>query len=458
MKLLTDITNAVNQKIDLLLDREIRIGITGLSRGGKTALITSLVNNICTFGDEGTANRLARFKAYEDAKICYGGLAQLRDLSVPTFPYYEAMTALTAENPSWPQATDGISELRLEIRYQDKRWFTNSSPRKLYLDLWDYPGEWLMDLMLLDLSYEEFSAEIKNRIGKIGAVVDSNSWIKAGCALDPHVKPNDSILKTVVALYTNWLKACKNQGFAMVVPGRFVLPGNLKGTPLLEFVPWVWNDVSNAEDGSLYAVLRDRFYAYKDLVVKKFYSECFSQLDRQIIVVDCLKALMGGRETFVDINDSFDVLLKHFNYGSTGIFSRLFAPKIDKVMFAATKADCITNDQHANLLSLLKSMLKQASLRVRADGSHCESMVLSAIKATNCMRYNENSQVLLTSYPEDLAFFPGSVPAQWTRANMEFFQNNFTLKSLLPPKIAIGEPLPSMNLDLLLHYIIGDKL
>lgn len=460
MNFITDITNALNQGVDLLLDREIRLGITGLSRGGKTALITSLINNVCAFGDEETANRLARFKAYEESGICYGALAKARDLSIPSFPYHEAIESLYAEEPSWPNPTEGISELRLEIRYKNQSWFGSDSLKSLYLDIWDYPGEWLMDLMLLDLSFEEFSKLIRDRLGKIGSVIDSSEWVKNGCALKPEAPMlgQEQDLKHICALYTKWLCACKEYGFAMIVPGRFVLPGALAGTPLLEFVPWVWDEPRESSEESLYSTLAERYEAYKEKVVRKFYKDCFSRLDRQIIVVDCLKALMGGKETFMDINDSFDVLLKHFNYGSGSLFSRLFSPSIDKVMFAATKADAITNNQHANLHNLLKSMIKQASQRVRGDGSHCETMVLSAIRATECMQYKEESEVLVTSYLEDLAFFPGSVPAQWTRESMEFFQKNFALKNIRPPKLQMGQVLPSMNMDILLHYILGDKL
>ena len=105
----------------------------------------------------------------------------------------------------------------------------------------------------------------------------------------------------------------------------------------------------------------------------------------------------------MDINDTFDVLLENFSYGSSNLLSRLFSPKIDKVIFAATKADTITIDQHENLLNLLRSMVKQASARVRADGSNCEFMILSAIRASRCL-YAEHEgrqvQVLATDYPE----------------------------------------------------------
>ncbi|MGU0056245.1 YcjX family protein [Enterobacter hormaechei] len=39
---------------------------------------------------------------------------------------------------------------------------------------------------------------------------------------------------------------------------------------------------------------------------------------------------------------------------------RLFFPCIDKLLFAATKADHLTPDQHENLVSLLQQLVRDA--------------------------------------------------------------------------------------------------
>ncbi len=461
MTLFNSIASLFNDSVNLLLDRELRIGITGLSRGGKTALITSMINNVCQFSDPSSVTRLARFTPLRTGHLVYGGIAKNRDLAIPAFPYVEAMQALYSEPAQWPIQTDGISRITLELRVKDSRWYTTAAPRSIFVDLWDYPGEWLMDLMLLDLNYAEFSKSIRDRLAEFDKVVPATKWFTLGQKLDPNKPVNSLLLKGVIQQYTEWLKACRKHGFALLVPGRFILPGIYQGTQLLEFVPWVWGAPAHYKQESLYSTLEERYEAYKELVVHKFYKDCFSKLDRQIVLVDCLQALMGGRETFMDINDSFDVLLKHFNYGDTGLMSRLFAPKIDKVLFVATKADSVTHDQHANLLSLLQSMIQQACTRVRANGSHAEAMVLSSIRATQCNDFEQNginTQILTTDYPEDGGYFPGSVPRIWTRENMEFFQQHFTLRALKPPRLAIGQAIPHLNLDLLFEYLFGDKI
>ena len=65
----------------------------------------------------------------------------------------------------WPSSTVDISELRLVIGYQRQ----NGSDQTLTLDIVDYPGEWLLDLPLLDKVYEQWSAETLGAIAATAA-------------------------------------------------------------------------------------------------------------------------------------------------------------------------------------------------------------------------------------------------------------------------------------------------
>jgi len=462
VSIFVSITDGLDYGWKVLTDQEVRLGVTGLSRGGKSTFITSLVSLVSHFGQESAAPYLTRLQSYADGDLICGGVARQRDLSIGSFPYSEAMGSLLKDPPAWPAATSGVSEIRLELRRRTHGTFGGNKMRSLYLDIWDYPGEWLMDLMLLNLDYEAFSKSVKEHLTIAGTAAMATDWINAVAAMDPDGPLITDTLKHTVSLYTKWLMRCKDQGLAYVVPGRFVLPGNLAGAPVLEFVPWLGKEPKDPTNHhSLYGEMRTRYEAYRKQVVGKFYEDCFSKLDRQIVLLDCLQALRGGKETYADINSALEILLRNFNYGDSGFLSRLFAPRIDRVLFAATKADLVTNDMHANMLSLLKSIVGQAVTKVRGEGSRCEYAVISAIKSTKCM-YFENrdfkGQVLTTDYADDGAYFPGTVPAIWTPQNMTFFQENFKLRALRPPKIMPGEAIPCMNMDLVLDYILGDKL
>ena len=74
------------------------------------------------------------------------------------------MSAALIEERRWPNSTVDISELRLVIDYQRQ----NGADRTLTLDIVDYPGEWLLDLPLLNKSYEQWSARKPRTVAASG--------------------------------------------------------------------------------------------------------------------------------------------------------------------------------------------------------------------------------------------------------------------------------------------------
>src|SRR5882672_12855242 len=133
-----------------LFNPTIRLGVTGLSGAGKTVFITALVHQLLHAG------RLPVFEAQSGGRIARARLEPQPDDSVPRFDYEAHLHALTQER-RWPESTTRISELRLAIDYQSgKRGARN---RALFLDIVDYPGEWLLDLPLLATSYARWSAD-----------------------------------------------------------------------------------------------------------------------------------------------------------------------------------------------------------------------------------------------------------------------------------------------------------
>src|SRR5258707_13804658 len=126
----------------------VRLGVTGLSRSGKTVFITALVHGLAHGG------RFPVFEPLATGRIARARLAPQPDDAVPRFDYEGNLRALIEER-RWPESTERISELRLVIEYQSRR----AAARTLTLDIVDYPGEWLLDLPLLGKSYPQWSAE-----------------------------------------------------------------------------------------------------------------------------------------------------------------------------------------------------------------------------------------------------------------------------------------------------------
>ncbi len=131
-----------------LFNPTARLGVTGLSRAGKTVFITALIHGLTRGG------RFPVFEAFNSGRIARAELAPQPDDAVPRFDYENHLRTLIEER-RWPNSTVDISELRLVIDYQRH----NGADRRLTLDIVDYPGEWLLDLPLLNKSFEQWSAE-----------------------------------------------------------------------------------------------------------------------------------------------------------------------------------------------------------------------------------------------------------------------------------------------------------
>src|SRR6201996_846813 len=130
------------------LNPTVRLGVTGLSRAGKTVFITALIHGLTRGGG------FPVFEGFASGRVARAQLAPQPDDAVPRFAYENHLRTLIEER-RWPNSTVDISELRLVIDYQRH----NGADRVLTLDIVDYPGEWLLDLPLLNKSYEQWASE-----------------------------------------------------------------------------------------------------------------------------------------------------------------------------------------------------------------------------------------------------------------------------------------------------------
>lgn len=206
----------------------VRLGVTGLSRAGKTVFITALIHGLTRGG------RFPVFEAYASGRIARAHLAPQPDDAVPRFSYESHLHALIEER-RWPNSTVDISELRLVIDYQRP----NGADRTLTLDIVDYPGEWLLDLPLLQKSFEQWSAESLALSREAPRAHLAADWHVHLATLKPEAREDEQATLTAAKLFTNYLRACRDERFAMSLlpPGRFLMPGSLADTPALTFAP-----------------------------------------------------------------------------------------------------------------------------------------------------------------------------------------------------------------------------
>ncbi|MGL4894090.1 MAG: YcjX family protein, partial [Shewanella sp.] len=165
----------ITQKSQSLLhrtaDRHLRLAVTGLSGAGKTAFITGLVNQLLNSGAVSTVshsrqNGLPLWQVSREQRLLGVKRAMQPDLEIASFDYQGAMLALTSNPPTWPESTRTISELRLAIKYRPEKGLLAkfADTATLYLDIVDYPGEWLLDLPMLRQSYIEWCTAQQQRL------------------------------------------------------------------------------------------------------------------------------------------------------------------------------------------------------------------------------------------------------------------------------------------------------
>jgi predicted YcjX-like family ATPase len=200
-------------------------------------------------------------------------------------------------------------------------------------------------------------------------------------------------------------------------------------------------------------------------VVKRFYREQFARFDRQIVLIDLFKTLNRGYENFRDMQNALEVVMESFAYGRSGLFGRLFRPRIDRVLFAATKADHVATNQHHNLRLLLEQMVTDAAKAVHFNDVQTLTMTLAAIKSTETVVTEHQGHKLscVKGIPEDrdreVLLFPGEIPAHLPTP-ADWGEGHFNFLAFRPPRLAnpVQGALPHIRLDQALEFLIGDKL
>ena len=189
------------------------------------------------------------------------------DLTLPRFAYEDHLAALTGDAPHWPESTRAISELRLSLRSRSAGFFGGfTGPKTLHLDIVDYPGEWLLDLALIGKSYADWSETTLARIDKRREAAE---FMATARAEDGALRLEEPKALQLAAIFTAYLATARAAGWSDCTPGRFLLPGDLAGSPVLTFAPLP--KPAHTPRGSLWREMERRFEAYKSKVVKPFF-------------------------------------------------------------------------------------------------------------------------------------------------------------------------------------------
>ncbi len=437
----------------VLFEQVIRLGVTGLARSGKTVFITSLVANLRDRG------YMLALQAEREGRVTDTFLQPQPDDTVPRFDYETHLQALTAPKPRWPDSTRTISELRLSFRLQPAGLLAGlQRPRTLHLDIFDYPGEWLLDLTLLDRSFEDWSAEALSRIDHrptgecYRAVLEKTD---AGAKLD------EEHAKLLSEAFTRYLHSARKAGFSDCTPGRFLLPGDLAGSPVITFAPM--RD-GPGRRGSLRREFERRFEAYKAEVVKPFFRNHFARIDRQIVLVDALGAIQKSPEAVEELRRTMTEILSAFRPGRNAFLNGILRRKrVERILFAVTRADHVHQTRHARLTTIIKELARNARERAHFADARTEALAIAAVRATTeVSQTHEGAKLdmvrgtLETGEPVNYYFDP--LPESLEQLLHPAREARSEARQFAPAKTKPGHGLPHIRLDQALEFLIGDRL
>ncbi len=469
---LADITDSIARVIDdtqsgakELFEPVLRIGVTGLSRAGKTVFITSLIANLLD------RSRMPGLAA--NPLVTAAFLQPQPDDTIPRFAYEQHLQALGAEAPHWPESTSSISQLRLSLRTRPTGLLRGlKGERTLHMDIVDYPGEWLLDLPLLKQSYAEWSAQALQQARAPKRAELAEGWLARLEASDPTAALDEPEAQALAQAFTAYLQAARKAGFSNCAPGRFLLPGDLQGSPALTFAPLPKPDKPRSK--TLFGAFERRFEAYKKQIVKPFFRDHFAKIDRQIVLVDALGAIHNGPEAVEDLRLALSEILTSFRPGKNHILSMITGRKVEKILFAATKADHIHHSQHPRLTGFLEALLADAKDAASWKGAATHGLSLAALRATVEQSAKHEGEMLelvrgiLMGSGKEVALHPGDLPADPARLLIPAKQGastwpegiSYNLPSFAPPKPGkkARKGLAHIRMDKAAEFLIGDKL
>jgi uncharacterized protein len=458
--MVTAVLSASRLATDVLqLRSTIRIGITGLARAGKTALLTSLSANLLAL----SAGRPA-LPAVSDrlrGRRLRVSIAPAAASNIPRFEVASHIAALAADPPRWPARTTAVSILALDVDVPRDGLLAPLGPQRRRLEFLDYPGEWLLDLPLLSQDFAAWSEATLRRLETPKSAETARAFLGFVRGLPAGVAADEALTLSGHRLYTDVLHRMRDEeGLAFLQPGRFLMPPPGAPPPWTQFFPL-------PGQSPLAKLMRARFNAYVEAVRRDLMSPMFGDLDGLVVLSDLLSALHQGQPAFADAQLALTAAADALRWDRSwtdwlAAFARFELPpsSIGRVAFAATKADHIASRQRGNLAALMRRVT-----RVPEGGATSAVFAIASVRCTEDVvetlagRPVSAVRGRIIGEPRPARFYPGEVP-DGLPEDM-FWQHRFlALPDFEPMRLpeAGRGGIPQLGLDALVAFLLADIL
>jgi predicted YcjX-like family ATPase len=443
--------------VDRAFDKHICIGVTGFSGSGKSTFITSLIHQLRYSNEAG----LASFLAAREQRILEVNLLRSQDYDL--FDYQAGIATLSSKPPQWPQPTQSLSSTIVQIVYKRNSVFNRvlGETTTFNIEIRDYPGEWLLDLPLIGQSYLNWCFDQTDLATQDLRKHLLGDLLQQLQTINPFDVFDEAQIKQINQQFKSYLKLCKAEGLTLIQPGRMLLEDkhneSIAFFPLLGLHNYDKEALANASDNSVYKVMSQRYQDYIDSIVKPFNKHFFDDIDRQVVLVDALKVISGGQDNFEDMMLAQSRIMDCYKYGSNNALQKLFSTKIERILFLASKPDRVLASQHENLRSLVNDIIvRTCSQKLRnsiaidtesACSIRCTQEVNDLLRVTNAA----GQRGVVDPIP-----IPDHIPTKTEWAALK----HWIPEELQPPEIeglAKGARLPSIRMDKVLTFLLGDK-
>jgi len=438
-----------SDNLDSLLFRDTHhIVITGLSRSGKSMLFTSLMS---LFGQRVN-------QAYDNLpllNVIPRDLVEKFEIlpisGEKVFPLDQHLQMLQSQQ--WPNATDEVYGFELVLTLRPTNFLKKviNKTNKVVFRFYDYPGEWLTDLPMLDKDFISWSNSAWAQQLAEPQKFYASEWHKFVEIFDFDRPPTPESVSSYINAYKAYLTSAKQGGISLLQPGSLLLPNPILNWDLNGFAPLPSKVISDPEN-LWKQQFEQGFIKFQNDWLRPLKETYFNRADKQIVLIDLLEGLGHGKAHLEQIKETVSHLSSSFVYGAEKWYKPkfLFESAITKVAFVATKVDLIPMSQQSSLMSLLQETTSGVRAHLKDNKVDFQHFLVSAIKATddgdttNALRFTNRDGVY-----EEWEFKP--LPNSFKELSDK---ENYPLIESKVPKDFLTRINHAQGIDRLIQYLI----
>jgi hypothetical protein len=436
------------------LTKTQHIIVTGLSRSGKSTLLTSMMAHLSHHAEQAQLiNKLPLLDKMANNRLVDAKLTSWKDEKI--FPYEAQITAL--QQRQWPESTKEISAFALTLTLKRKNVLAQRllGNQQLQLVIHDYPGEWLMDLPMIDQSYQDWSAHVFAQQSSEPQHSLAKAWLACVHDFDFTLPTTPVYTNHLIESYQRYLLEAKRNGMTRLQPGALLLHPPTPRATLGRFCPLPAKILAQP-DHPWVLFFAQAYHDYKQNWLLPLREKYFKHSNKQVILVDLLEGLNYGKHYLAEMQEALTHLTQSFVYGKRRWYERLHKPiSIDQVIFVATKVDLVPIKEQTNLRALLENMTQSAQNTLAQHHVEVVHLLLAAITTTKPVENAEDSLIYkhISGETRQVSFDP--IP---TRIQDLSENGRYPFLPSQPPLIKTASDLHAMHLDQLINRLLKDNL